>query len=75
MDRKTFDEWSRLGYRIRKGAKSTARSPSGEPLFDKAQVWNPYDYGRSTNRYAAYSMSREEDYDMAVAYLGDRDWF
>lgn len=79
---KTFDDWSRLGYRIRKGAKSLARSPSGVPLFDRTQVWNPYDYSsrrvasrQSPDQYRTYNMSREEDYDMAVAYMGDRDWF
>lgn len=75
MGLKTFDEWSRTGHRIKKGAKSIRRNSIGVPLFDRTQVWNPHDYSRSGTHRRAYSMSREEDYDMAVAHLGDRDWF
>jgi len=38
---KTFKEWSKKGYRIEKGAKSSKRNEHGEPLFSSSQVYQP----------------------------------
>ncbi len=34
---KTFDEWSALGYRIKKG--STGHREDGKVFFNESQVW------------------------------------
>lgn len=78
MELHTFKEWAAAGYRIRKGAKSKVRNSEGVPLFNPSQVRIPITYytgPRRSSRSERLGMSREEDYDMAVAYLGDRDWF
>ena len=40
-DYKTFDAWSKMGLRIKKGEKAERRDPNGTPLFHKDQVWDP----------------------------------
>lgn len=35
---KTFDEWSKMGFTITKGSKSTKRNDKGIPVFSKSQV-------------------------------------
>lgn len=38
---RTFQEWSRRGYSIKKGSKSIGKNQNGEPLFSYKQVNNP----------------------------------
>jgi hypothetical protein len=39
---KSFDEWSKAGYRIKKGSKAVARRASdGKYLFTDKQVYKP----------------------------------
>lgn len=35
----TFEGWNKVGYRVKKGAKSTKRNKRGVPLFNKSQVY------------------------------------
>ena len=42
MDLRTFDEWSKAGYRICKGEKAVGRRKTdGKPVFTENQVWCP----------------------------------
>ena len=34
----TFDEWKDLGYRVRRGEKSTGRNKQNKPIFTRDQV-------------------------------------
>ena len=39
MKAKTFDEWKEIGYRVKKGERSTTRdSRTGKALFTRNQV-------------------------------------
>ena len=38
MNGKTFNQWSKLGFKIIKGSKSKSRNSEGVPLFTKDQV-------------------------------------
>jgi hypothetical protein len=67
MSVKTFEEWSALGYRVRKGSKAGSRGPvSGKPQFSDNQVYKPNTRRRSYRDVADFDM--EEDRDLADAY-------
>ena len=57
---RSFDEWSREGYRIRKGARHVARDPdTNAPLFSSAQVFQPWGWNDD---------DREDDAELADFY-------
>ena len=64
MRTRTFGQWSRDGYKIKKGSKSVGKSADGEYLFTEEQV--EYLYG-AKRRYPSYGddCDMEEDYAMA----------
>lgn len=35
---RTFDQWSRVGFKVTKGSKSLSRNAQGVPLFTEDQV-------------------------------------
>ena len=37
-DLKTLKKWNKLGFKVKRGSKSVARSKKGNPLFHKDQV-------------------------------------
>lgn len=41
MQTGTYQQWSKLGYRIRKGQRAAEKDARGRPLFSKEQVWYP----------------------------------
>lgn len=41
---KTFEEWSKLGYRIEKGSKAYIRKSDGAKVFLEKQVYKPQYY-------------------------------
>lgn len=76
---KTFEAWSKAGYKIKKGSKSVKRNHAGVPLFGEDQVEKAktyHWYGSKDGQQEEYS---DEDYefdrDFGDVYLHDRDWY
>lgn len=44
MINKTYNEWKKLGYYIKKGSKSCSRNNKGEALFSKDTTAEMHDY-------------------------------
>jgi hypothetical protein len=60
---KTFNEWKKLGCRIKKGSKSISRNKKGQCLFSSEQV-----YDLDAVAYSDY------DYDDEFNY-NESDWY
>ena len=72
---KTFDEWSKEGYRILKGSKHVGRNEDGVPLFNRRQVRGPsdnYDYEDSGDVEYDVEMQNLYNYDGYFDDIGDR---
>lgn len=70
MELKTFDEWSRLGYKINKGSKSFGKTSAGF-MFNREQV--SYIGSRYKGQYYAHD-SREPFDDPCAEEAYDRIW-
>jgi hypothetical protein len=64
---KTFNEWSRAGYKINKGAKAIGRNGLGVPVFSSDQVQKSTQFNIDYND-PDYEGSMEEA-------LGNWDWY
>lgn len=52
---KSFEDWSNLGYRIKKGAKHVQKNQAGIPMFSEDQVYMPIKfYGLWPVRSSSY---------------------
>jgi hypothetical protein len=64
---KTFNEWSREGYTIRKGSRHVGRTNAGTPLFSEDQVYmrQRYSYGGfiAKDGYGNWNDSGMNDWD------------
>lgn len=56
---KTFNEWSAMGFRIRKGSKACGFTDDNEALFREDQVYD--------TRYIDGDQDMQEDYDLYEA--------
>lgn len=62
MRYRTFDEWSKDGYRIYKGEHAVNRRKSdGKPVFSERQVWkresDDYDYEDDAEQASYYGIT------------------
>lgn len=65
-DLRTFDDWSKEGYRIKKGARHVARRNDNVPLFDESQVYKPEPRGSYGNHWRGCVGTWN--------HWGDNDW-
>lgn len=67
---KTFDEWSKAGFRILKGAKSSSKNDYGVPLFSYGQVKlrEPY------KNYIYGEIDDEAEHEFDGLYFDDRPY-
>lgn len=56
---RTFDEWTALGYRIKRGSKAVGRNAQGVPVFSEDQVWDP----KAKRSYGLIILASDSQYD------------